>query len=154
MSVIEQPHPFLSGEAVYHQVPKKFAPHFAQWLGCNSTKELEADEEYVALASEIQSVLSYCDVGDFSNAASPAKSSYRILAWNLERGIRYEEQLQALRTHPYLKTCDVLLLTETDLPIPKIAEATGYGSASYLGQVFRQALGTTPARFRRQIRAG
>ena len=46
------------------------------------------------------------------------------------------------------------LLTETDLPIPKVAEATGYGSASYLGQVFRQALGTTPARFRRQIRMG
>ncbi len=46
------------------------------------------------------------------------------------------------------------LLTETDLPIPRIAEATGYGSASYLGQVFRQTLGTTPARFRRQIRTG
>ncbi len=46
------------------------------------------------------------------------------------------------------------LLTETDLPVPKIAEATGYGSASYLGQVFRQALGTTPARYRRQIRTG
>ncbi|MHB8901401.1 MAG: XylR family transcriptional regulator [Thermoguttaceae bacterium] len=46
------------------------------------------------------------------------------------------------------------LLTETDLPIPKIAEATGYGSASYLGQVFRQSLGMTPARFRRQIRTG
>lgn len=46
------------------------------------------------------------------------------------------------------------LLTETDFPIPKVAEATGYGSASYLGQVFRQALGTTPARFRRQIREG
>lgn len=46
------------------------------------------------------------------------------------------------------------LLTETDLPIPRIADATGYGSASYLGQVFRQALGTTPARFRRQIRTG
>lgn len=46
------------------------------------------------------------------------------------------------------------LLTETDLPIPKIAEATGYGSASYLGQVFRQTLGTTPARFRRHARNG
>ena len=46
------------------------------------------------------------------------------------------------------------LLAETDLPIPKVAEATGYGSASYLGQVFRQALGTTPARFRRQVRQG
>ena len=46
------------------------------------------------------------------------------------------------------------LLTETDLPIPKVAEATGYGSASYLGQVFRQSLGITPARFRREVRNG
>jgi endonuclease/exonuclease/phosphatase family metal-dependent hydrolase len=115
MSVIEPPSPFLTGEAVYHQVQRKFAPHFARWLRCNSTKELEADEEYAALADEIQNVLAYCDVGDFSRAAAPAKSSYRFLAWNLERGIRYKEQLQALRTHDYLKTCDVLLLTESDL---------------------------------------
>ena len=55
----------------------------------------------------------------------PQKSSYRFLAWNLERGIRYEEQLQALRTHPYLKTCDVLLLTETDLGMARSAESRG-----------------------------
>ena len=46
------------------------------------------------------------------------------------------------------------LLIETDLPIPKVAEATGFGSASYLGQVFRQILETTPARFRRKAREG
>jgi LacI family transcriptional regulator len=46
------------------------------------------------------------------------------------------------------------LLAETDLSIPKVAEATGYGSASYLGQIFRQVLGTTPARFRRHVRTG
>ncbi len=115
MSVIEQPHRYLEGEAVYHQVRTKFAPHFAQWLECASTKELEANAEYIQLKDEINSVLEYCDVGDYSRHAAPEKSSYRFLAWNLERGIRYEEQLEALRTHAYLKTCDVLLLTEADL---------------------------------------
>lgn len=115
MSVIEQPAPHLEGEAVYHQIPQKFAPHFEQWLRCKSTAELHADPDYMRLEDEINAVLEYCDVGDFSRAAAPAKASYRILAWNLERGIHYEAQLEALRTHPYLKTCDALLLTETDL---------------------------------------
>ena len=44
-----------------------------------------------------------------------APISVPLLAWNVERGIQFERQLEALRTHCYLKTCDVLLLTETDL---------------------------------------
>jgi LacI family transcriptional regulator len=44
------------------------------------------------------------------------------------------------------------LLRETDLAIPRVAEAAGYGRASYLAQVFRQHLGTTPARYRRRHR--
>ncbi len=115
MSVLEQPNPYLAGDAVYHQVRTKFAPHFARWLRHNSTKELEADPDYDALKNDIRSVLEYCDVGNFSRVAAPEKPAYRFLAWNLERGIRYEEQLEVLRSHAYLKTCDVLLLTETDL---------------------------------------
>ncbi len=43
------------------------------------------------------------------------------------------------------------LLLETNLPIPKVAEASGYSTPSYLIQVFRQQLGTTPARYRAQV---
>jgi LacI family transcriptional regulator len=46
------------------------------------------------------------------------------------------------------------LLLETDLPIPKVAEVAGYGSSSYLIQVFRQEMKTTPARFRLEMRTG
>ncbi len=45
------------------------------------------------------------------------------------------------------------LLQETDLSIPRVAEAAGYGRASYLAQVFRQHLGITPARYRRRHRS-
>lgn len=43
-------------------------------------------------------------------------------------------------------------LLETDLPIPQIADAIGFGTPSYFIQVFRAAHGVTPSRFRRQIR--
>jgi LacI family transcriptional regulator len=47
----------------------------------------------------------------------------------------------------------VRFLAETDLSIPKIAEAVGYTTPSYFIQVFRKEHGTTPARYRRQMRA-
>jgi LacI family transcriptional regulator len=46
------------------------------------------------------------------------------------------------------------LLSETDLPIPAVAQAAGYSTACYFIQVFRRAQGTTPARYRRQLRTG
>ncbi len=46
------------------------------------------------------------------------------------------------------------LLVETDLPITRVAEASGFGQASYLSQVFCQSFGSTPARYRRRMRGG
>ncbi len=46
------------------------------------------------------------------------------------------------------------LLVETDLPITRVAKASGFGRASYLAQAFRQAFGATPARYRRRMRDG
>ena len=44
------------------------------------------------------------------------------------------------------------LLLETDLPIPRVAEASGFASPSYFAQVFRLQFGDSPARYRRQKR--
>lgn len=44
-------------------------------------------------------------------------------------------------------------LVETDLPTPTIAEASGFGSASYLGMVFRRRLGMTPSQYRTRARS-
>lgn len=46
------------------------------------------------------------------------------------------------------------LLYETDLPLPQVAESAGFGTPSYLVQVFRQCMGITPARYRRHVRTG
>jgi LacI family transcriptional regulator len=44
------------------------------------------------------------------------------------------------------------LLLETDLPLPKIAEASGYNSTSYLAVVFHEAFGMTLSKFRQYSR--
>jgi LacI family transcriptional regulator len=44
------------------------------------------------------------------------------------------------------------MLRETDLPIPRIAESSGYRSASYLTQVFRKEVGMSPAKYRLRYR--
>ena len=44
------------------------------------------------------------------------------------------------------------LLLETDLPLPKVAEACGFGSPSYLAAVFQRNLGVTPIKYRAKNR--
>jgi len=44
------------------------------------------------------------------------------------------------------------LLLESDIPMPKVAAAVGFNTASYFGQVFREHVGMTPARYRASTR--
>jgi len=44
------------------------------------------------------------------------------------------------------------LLAETDMPVPEIAVASGFGSSEYLAYAFKQATGLTPRQFRSRIR--
>lgn len=43
------------------------------------------------------------------------------------------------------------LLAETDMPVPKVAGACGFGSSEYLAYAFKQATGQTPREFRGRI---
>jgi LacI family transcriptional regulator len=45
------------------------------------------------------------------------------------------------------------LLIETDLPIPRVAVASGFGSGEYMSQAFKQAEGITPLKYRSRMRA-
>ena len=102
-------------EQIYGLIRERISPHFPEFRRCDSTAELLANPSYRGLEPEIRAVLDTPEVGDFSAAPAPAKRQYRFLAWNLERGIEYEGQLEAFRTHEYLKRGDVFLLTETDV---------------------------------------
>jgi endonuclease/exonuclease/phosphatase family metal-dependent hydrolase len=89
-------------------------PRIEALAGCRSTAELEEHPEYLAMAETIDGVLRTPEVADFRRGDAPARPRYRFVAWNIERGNRLDEQLEAFRTHPYLRDCDVLLVTEAD----------------------------------------
>jgi endonuclease/exonuclease/phosphatase family metal-dependent hydrolase len=74
-----------------------------------------ASPVYRALESAVRTILETPEMGDFAAKSAPARDRYRFLAWNLERGIELDGQLEAFRSHEYLRTCDVLLLSETDV---------------------------------------
>ncbi|MBI1354950.1 MAG: hypothetical protein GC160_11435 [Acidobacteria bacterium] len=101
--------------AVHRVIRDELQPHFAELAKLQSTPELEASPAYQAIADKARYVLDTPESGDFTESAAPAKDFYRVVGWNLERGIQYEGQLEQFRTHPYLSTADVLLLTETDV---------------------------------------
>jgi endonuclease/exonuclease/phosphatase family metal-dependent hydrolase len=98
-------------------VRERIAPHFAALAQCRNSADLWGLELYRALEPEIRQVLDTVETGDFSYngvTALPAKAAYSFVAWNVERGMQLDRQVETLRTHPVLREADVLLLTETD----------------------------------------
>lgn len=96
-------------------IERELKPHFEALARCQSTAELRAHPLYRSLEPAISRVLRTPELGDFTSASTEARPAYRVLAWNLERGIELEGQLQACREHPYLRDVDLFLLTETDV---------------------------------------
>jgi endonuclease/exonuclease/phosphatase family metal-dependent hydrolase len=99
----------------YEFVRAELKPHFEYLSRCRSTEELLALPLYRELEPTLRRLLRTPDVGSYARGDAPPKDRYRVLAWNLERGIELQGQLQALREHPYLREADLLLLTETDV---------------------------------------
>ncbi len=104
-----------SVEETHRLIREELRPHFAELSKCGSTPELWAHPTYRRILPVVERVLSNPDQGDFTAGPAPAKEKYRWAAWNLERGIHYQAQLEAFQRHSYLSTADVLLLTETDV---------------------------------------
>jgi endonuclease/exonuclease/phosphatase family metal-dependent hydrolase len=114
-NVIQIAGPPLVPEEICSLIRERIAPHFPEFLRCNSTAELKSLSSYQTVAPDIHRVLDSLYSGSFSHDAAPGRSRYRFVAWNLERGIEFPGQVEALRTHPYLATADVYLLTEADI---------------------------------------
>lgn len=100
---------------IHRLIRERIAPHFAEFRQCRSTTELRALPSYRAVEGDISTVLETPEVGDFSAGPAPTRPSYRFVAWNLERGIQFDGQLDAFQNHAYLRSGDVFLLTETDV---------------------------------------
>lgn len=99
--------------------------HFPALLKFESTPEMEASDLYKQIRAEVERIMNAVVVEDFVPVRSSRFSGprppeagtpnfIRALAWNLERGIRFDGILDALKNHPDLKDKDVLLLPELD----------------------------------------
>lgn len=104
---------------------------FPDLLNFESTKEMEASEIYRRVRPEVQRILNAVVQEDLSvpeavtaeflnysekNPVTTVSGSDKIsaLAWNIERGCRFDGIADALGNHEVLKDKDVLLLTELD----------------------------------------
>ena len=88
--------------------------YFPELLTFKSTKEMEASPVYREIRPRVELVLDTVVREDFADARDETRTSASALAWNIERGIRFEGVVDALRNHPELKDKDLLLLTELD----------------------------------------
>jgi len=84
-----------------------------------------------------------------NEVAQAVAVSRRLLERRFQRELRRTMGEEIARVH--LERAK-LLLAQTDLPIPRVAEASGYGSPEYLASVFRRATGITPLKYRTRVR--
>ncbi len=102
--------------------------HFPALLKFESTAEMEVSELYKQISPEVERVMNAVVVEsrilttestEDTESRNPKPNiqntkSVSALAWNLERGIRFEGIVDALKNNEQLKKKDVLLLNELD----------------------------------------
>jgi endonuclease/exonuclease/phosphatase family metal-dependent hydrolase len=86
-------------------------PEFARF---RSLRELHSSPLWKRVGAQVDQVLDSVRLNGAAPMA-PAKPSYRVVAWNIERGKELDGQIDILREHAYLREADVLLLTELDI---------------------------------------
>ncbi len=118
---VPEPQVGPSAAEIHRMIREEVAPHFPSWAQCGSLEELQRDPAYRRLQPALRTILETPEGGSFSAGPAPARERYRIVAWNLERGTQLDGQLEAFRTHPYLRECDVVLVTEADVGMARSA---------------------------------
>ena len=89
-------------------------PLLAPLVRRRNMREVLADPLYRSLAPRVEDLLTRVHHSDLPPIDAPAKSRYRTVAWNIERGTRFDEQVDALERDPRMAGCDLLLITEAD----------------------------------------
>src|SRR5687767_1822139 len=102
-------------EILEHDLKK----YFPELLKFNSTLEMEASVLYKEIRREVEAVMNAVVIEELSPRTgsmplSDGDNTIRALAWNLERGTRFDGIVAALKNNEKLNNKDVLLLTELD----------------------------------------
>jgi len=93
---------------------------FPELLKFDSIEKAEKSEVYRKIKVDVERILSavvqknYALVSEPSASANEFSDVVHALAWNIERGNRFDGIVEALKNHEGLKDKDVLLLTELD----------------------------------------
>jgi endonuclease/exonuclease/phosphatase family metal-dependent hydrolase len=99
-----------SPEILEHQLNQ----YFPELLEFDSIEETEKSEVYQRIKPEVERILNTVVQEDFAQKVFEKSRIVRALAWNVERGNRFDGIVDALKNHPQLKEKDLLLLTELD----------------------------------------
>lgn len=89
--------------------------YFPELLKFESTAEMEASALWRNIRDEAHRILNAVVVEELADPPThDVEPVIKTLAWNIERGNRYEGIVTALKNHEKLKDKDILLLTELD----------------------------------------
>jgi endonuclease/exonuclease/phosphatase family metal-dependent hydrolase len=93
---------------------EKLLPMLAPLVLRRNSKDALADPIYRALAPRVDGLINRVHQSDFRASDASARGRYRVVAWNIERGARFDGQVDALKRDPRMADCDLLLITEAD----------------------------------------
>ncbi len=93
---------------------EKLLPMLAPLALRKNLGETLADPLYRQFAQRVDGLINRVHQSDFRPSDAPGRERYRIVAWNIERGVRLDQQIDVLRRDPRLIDCDLLLITEAD----------------------------------------
>ncbi|MDE3164428.1 MAG: hypothetical protein KGN36_01375, partial [Acidobacteriota bacterium] len=82
-------------EEFYAPLARQVRPRMEALSQCRSTAEMEAHPAWREIEASVRRALDAAHVADFRPRDAEARSRYRILAWNIERGTQFEGQLNA-----------------------------------------------------------
>ena len=104
----------LSSEQSDSGLRHSLRAHYKDLARFSSSEKMEASSLYQLLRPEIDRILSSVICEEFSGDNPTTRHPIKTIAWNIERGIKLDGIIRALKEHPELKDSDLLLLTELD----------------------------------------
>lgn len=105
---------FLSPDASPAVLDHDLERIFPDLLQFETTAEMEKSAVYQTVKPQVERILNAVVQENYAAQNFEKTEVIKSLAWNIERGNRFEGIVAALENHPQLKEKDLLLLTELD----------------------------------------
>jgi endonuclease/exonuclease/phosphatase family metal-dependent hydrolase len=96
------------------RIAHDLAPDYALLRRIRSRKDLVRHDRYASWKATLDRVLVAIERGQHACSRPASTERLRVVAWNIHRGMHFDELLLALQTEEGLHDADVLLLSEVD----------------------------------------